>query len=321
MINKQSYLIVGRAGLDLAPEPQGAGIDAAQYFSASLGGSAANIAAGLTRLGAKAQLFTCLSQDPVGDYCLQQLAAYEIGTDYVFRSAGQTRTSLALSEARIENHRTVIYRNQAADFEIKPEQANQIALSSISSVVVTGTALALEPSRAAVMVLFARAKRANIACVLDIDYRPYSWVSPQDASATLIAAAQFCEIVVGNEDEFDVMAGGKDLGLEFAQEFSRNQQSICVYKRGEKGSTTFHDANSFDVSILPAKPLKPTGAGDSFLAAFLVAKNAEKSLKEAVLHGSAAASMVVSRPGCAPAMPSQAELDQFLATHQPVAIV
>jgi 5-dehydro-2-deoxygluconokinase len=35
-------------------------------------------------------------------------------------------------------------------------------------------------------------------------------------------------------------------------------------------------------------------------------------VRDAVLQGSAAAAIVVSRVGCAPAMPTRAELDSFL---------
>ena len=38
-------------------------------------------------------------------------------------------------------------------------------------------------------------------------------------------------------------------------------------------------------------------------------------MQDAVLRGSAAAAMVVARVGCAPAMPTRAELDAFLASH------
>ena len=38
-------------------------------------------------------------------------------------------------------------------------------------------------------------------------------------------------------------------------------------------------------------------------------------LKTAVLRGSACASIVVSQPGCAPAMPNTTQLNDFLAAH------
>jgi 5-dehydro-2-deoxygluconokinase len=38
-----------------------------------------------------------------------------------------------------------------------------------------------------------------------------------------------------------------------------------------------------------------------------------RPLRDCVLRGSAAAAIVVSRVGCAPAMPASAELDAFMA--------
>ena len=59
----------------------------------------------------------------------------------------------------------------------------------------------------------------------------------------------------------------------------------------------------------------PTGAGDSFMAGFLSTLATGGDVKTAVLTGSAAAAIVVSRVACAPAMPTPDELASFMATH------
>jgi len=61
--------------------------------------------------------------------------------------------------------------------------------------------------------------------------------------------------------------------------------------------------------------LKPTGAGDSFMAGLLTGIADGLALKDAVLRGSACAAIVVARPGCAPAMPFPADLADFLSKH------
>ena len=48
------------------------------------------------------------------------------------------------------------------------------------------------------------------------------------------------------------------------------------------------------------------------MAGLLAALAEGRPLKEAVTRGSAAAAIVVTRPGCAPAMPTTAELEDFL---------
>ena len=50
----QRFLIIGRAGQDFYADPPGTRLEEATRFTTALGGSSANIAAGLTRLGCKA---------------------------------------------------------------------------------------------------------------------------------------------------------------------------------------------------------------------------------------------------------------------------
>lgn len=300
--------------MDLAPEPPGTAIETASRFSASLGGSAANIAVGMARLGASAALLSAVSSDPVGEYCINQLEAYGVDAKHVHRVAGGARTSLALTEARVQDHRTVIYRNGAADFEIPAAHDGNLDMAAFSSLVVTGTALALDPSRSAVLALVQQAAEAGIQTVFDIDYRPYSWASDEDAAVTLRRAAELSEIVVGNDEEFDVVCGSKGGGIGLASELASHSGRVAIYKRGEKGSITFSNGDHFKTGIWKTKPLKPTGAGDSFLAAFLTAFNAGMPLPESVERGAAAAALVVSKPGCAPAMPDEDELEAFMAS-------
>ena len=89
---------------------------------------------------------------------------------------------------------------------------------------------------------------------------------------------------------------------------------IVVYKMGEKGAITITPMGEFATGIYRTEALKPTGAGDSFLGAFVAALAEGRPLREAVLRGSAAAAIVVARVACAPAMPTRTELDDFLAT-------
>ena len=67
--------------------------------------------------------------------------------------------------------------------------------------------------------------------------------------------------------------------------------------------------------IYPVTALKPTGAGDSFMAGFIASLAAGRDMHDAVMRGSACAAIVVAKPGCAPAMPTEPELEAFLASH------
>lgn len=311
------FLVVGRAGMDLMPDPPGTSIEAAERFVSALGGSAANIAVALTRQGCRAALVTCVSDDAIGRYCLAQLDRYGIDRTHVRPVGGEARNSLALSESRLDGHETVIYRNGAADFAMCVEDVEGIDYARYSALVTTGTVLAAEPSRSAAFRAFGLAKDAGCEIVFDVDYRPYSWGSPAEAAEVCGRAAALSDVVVGNDVEFGVLAGAPERGPDHARGLAA---PLVVYKMGGEGALTIAQGREMRTGVFAVPALKPTGAGDAFLGTLLAARAAGHGVEAAVLRGSAAAAIVVGRVGCAPAMPATAEIDAFIAAHPGPAI-
>ncbi|SEW29173.1 5-dehydro-2-deoxygluconokinase [Cognatiyoonia koreensis] len=313
-IKKNRFVIVGRVGMDLFPPPGIATEDAAM-FTADMGGSSANTAAGIVKLGGQAALVTRVSDDAVGRFCVNKLHHYKVDTTYITPVGGEARNSLALYESRVEGHQSVIYRNGAADFEMTVADVEAVDYSQFGALVTAGTVFAAEPSRGAAFRAFELARAAGLPIIFDVDYRPYSWPSAAVAEDVLSRAGAMSDVIVGNDDEFGFMAGGKDKGRAKARALAEDGARIVVYKMGERGAVTFADGAEIATGIYPVTALKPTGAGDSFMAGFLTGIADGLSLKEAILRGSACAAIVVAKPGCAPAMPYPSDLNEFLAAH------
>ena len=314
-ISKKNFVIIGRVGMDFCPDPPGTATQDADSMFVSMGGSSANIAAGLGKFGCRTALVTCVSDDAVGWYCLNQLDHYGVDRTHVRKVTGEARTSLAIYESRVENHQSVIYRNNAADFQMSVADVEAIDYSRFGALITAGTVFAAEPSRSAAFRAFALARDAGLPIIFDIDYRPYSWPSADVAADVLSRAGALSDVVVGNDEEFGFMAGGIEKGFDKARALADDTATIVVYKMGEKGAVTFADGDEIRTGIYPVDALKPTGAGDSFMAGLMASLGDGMALREAVLRGSACASITVSRPGCAAAMPDTAELDAFLKTN------
>jgi 5-dehydro-2-deoxygluconokinase len=313
-LKNNTYLVVGRAGMDLYADPPGAEIETAGRFQAELGGSAANIAVAIAKLGGSASLVSTVSDDAVGRFVLASLKNYGIGTPYVTAIKGESRTSLAVVESRFENCQSVIYRNNAADFQLTQGQVDDLPYQNFGALVATGTNLAVEPSRSATFSAFDKAAVAGVPVVLDIDYRPYSWIEAKTARDVCLKAAECSDIVIGNDVEFALLSGNGD-GVAVARQLAKREGRIVVYKMGEKGSMTFTPSEAFETGIYPVTPLKPTGAGDAFLGGFITGLAEGRDLRDCVKRGSAAAAIVVTRVGCAPACPTNAELQAFMNQH------
>ncbi|WP_299405712.1 5-dehydro-2-deoxygluconokinase [uncultured Roseobacter sp.] len=314
-IAQRNFLVVGRVGMDLCPDPPGTSTPDATTMVVGMGGSSANIAAGLVKLGCKAALVTSVSDDAVGWYCEGQLDRYGVKRTYVSRIRGEERTSLAVYETRLEDHQSVIYRNNAADFQMTVADVEAVDYSQFGALITAGTVFAAEPSRSAAFRAFELARAAGLPIIFDVDYRPYSWPSPEVAEEVLSRAGALSDVIVGNDEEFGFMAGDIGKGLAKARDLAQGAASIVIYKMGHEGAITFADGAEFRTGIYPVEAVKPTGAGDSFMAGFLAGLSEGRPMKEAVLRGSACASIVVARPGCAPAMPDTAGLEDFLAAH------
>ena len=79
-IKENKFLIIGRAGVDIYPDPPGTKIENATSFVTHLGGSSANIAVALTKLGGNCKILTSVSDDALGRLAINQLKFYNIDT-------------------------------------------------------------------------------------------------------------------------------------------------------------------------------------------------------------------------------------------------
>jgi 5-dehydro-2-deoxygluconokinase len=306
------FVVLGRVGMDLYADPPGTKIEAATGYTAAIGGSAGNIAVALARQGSPASLLTRVSDDAVGRYCLAELARYGVDTSLIQTATGQARNSLAVVETRPTDAQTVLYRNGAADFALTEADVSAVDFRQTGALVVTGTALAQQPSRSATQLAMHLAKEAGAVVILDIDHRAYSWTSRTEAARVCLQAAREAHVIIGNDDEFGLLAGNHDRGAGLAADLAADGALLTIYKRGSEGSTTFTAQQSFDTPIFPVNTLKPMGAGDGFMGGLLAGLAQGHDLETAVKRGAATAAIIVAGIGCAPASPDTAALDAFL---------
>ncbi len=314
-LSARRFVALGRVGMDLYADPIGTRIQDAQTFRTAIGGSAGNIAVALARQGVEAALLTRVSADAVGGYCRAELARYGVDCRLISDDPGETRTSLAVTETTPTDTQVVLYRNGAADFALTEADVARADFRQTGALIVTGTALARDPSRRAAWAALRAAQSAGALVALDIDHRAYSWASADEARSVCADFARVCDIVVGNDEEFGLLAGGYDRGATFAHSLT-NRAFFAVYKRGAKGSLTFTPDFNFASGIFPVTALKPMGAGDGFMGGLMAGLAQGQPLDAAVRRGAATAAMIVAGFGCAPASPTSAALDAFMSNHR-----
>ena len=305
----RDVLVVGRAGMDIYPVPDGRRIEDADSLVTDVGGSSGNIAVTIAKQQAGVRLMAAFSDDGVGRFVDRALKDYGVDTRHCHVTTGLERTSLALAESTTEAPNVVIYRNDAADLAITPNHADAVNMDEIGAVILTGTALSREPSRSACERLVERARVAGCPVILDIDYRPQAWRSVAEARQVLADMARRVDMPVANDEEFDIVAEGA--GRNFAVELAASG-ALVLYKMGEGGCDILAGGSATHIGIYRVTALKPFGSGDAFLGSIMATLGAGADIKSAVTRGAAGAAIAVSRRGCARAMPDAAEIDALM---------
>lgn len=312
-------IVLGRAGVDLYARESQTDMADISGFNKFVGGSAANIAVAINKLGGKVGFIGCVAEDAFGDYVTGYLAGLGINLDGMKTDNSGSRTSVAFTEMKPSDCTVLIYRNNASDLTITPEAIDPDYIASAKVLVVTGTALSASPSREATLLAMQYARRSNTLVVLDVDYRPYSWRTDVDASIYYGIAASLSDIVIGNREEFDMMEtvvapGNKDDDLT-AERFLKDNTRVVVIKAGEHGSKVYcRDGQRFEQGIFRVKANKPFGSGDSFAGGLIWTLTSGGSLEEGVRNGTAAAAINVSGNSCTEAMPTKEQLFDFIET-------
>jgi 5-dehydro-2-deoxygluconokinase len=196
-------------------------------------------------------------------------------------------------------------------------------------VLVNGTHLSTPRVAAASRKACELVRAAGGRVVFDIDYRPVLWgLAPRDmgenrfvASAAVTASLQailpLCDLVVGTEEEVHILGGVTDT-LAALRAIRVRTAALIVLKRGAGGCICFEGAipDELDQGVVGpgfrVEVFNVLGAGDSFMAGFLRGWLTGAPLATCCAYANACGAIVVSRHGCAPAMPSWEELNAFL---------
>lgn len=309
-------VLLGRIGYDLYSEEPHVPLKDVRRFSRYLGGSSANMAVGLARLGMRVGMVAAVSADALGDFLVEFLAREGVDTRHVRRVEG-CQSSLCLTEiSPPDRFPQVFYRKEAADTRLRVGSQDLAYIARARMFVTNGTSLCAEPSRGSTFRALRQARRAGRAVVFDVDYRAMSWKSPAHAGREARRALACVDVLIGNEEELSLVAGAAR--PDEALEKLRRRVTTVVLKRGAAGVRLVSRAQGrnedYTVPPLPVEVVSTIGAGDGFAAGFLYALLRDMGWRDCLRYGNAAAAVVVSRLSCSEAMPTLEELERMLGS-------
>ncbi|WP_035533682.1 bifunctional 5-dehydro-2-deoxygluconokinase/5-dehydro-2-deoxyphosphogluconate aldolase [Paraburkholderia sacchari] len=325
----RDIVCLGRLGVDLYAQQVGARLEDVSTFAKYLGGSSANIAFGCARLGLNAAMLTRVGDDHMGRFLTETLAKEGCDTSRVRIDRERLTALVLLGLKDRDTFPLIFYRENCADMAVDAGDFDEAFIASSKALLITGTHFSTGQVNRASLTALDYARRNDVRTVLDIDYRPVLWglTGKADGETRFIASAGVSEhlqrilprfdLVIGTEEEFRI-AGGKETLADALKRVREVTAATLLVKRGPLGCQIIEGAVPDSLDAVPlqrgveVEVLNVLGAGDAFAAGFLSGWLRDAPLDDCARAANACGALVVSRHGCAPAMPTPAELDYFL---------
>lgn len=329
-------ICLGRAAVDLYSQQVGSRLEDVHSFAKYLGGSSGNIAYGTARLGLKSAMLTRVGDEHMGRFVREELARAGVDVSHVVTDPERLTGLVILGIKDQETFPLIFYRNDCADMAVSPDDFDPAFIASSKALLITGTHFStpdtFETSRKAMDY----AKAAGTRVILDIDYRPVLWgltglgegenrfVSSESVTQHLQSILPDLDLIVGTEEEVHI-AGGSEDTLTALRAIRRLTDASIVLKLGAQGCTVIDGDipdSMDDCSVhtgVRVDVLNVLGAGDAFLSGFLRGWVRGESHERSSAYANACGALVVSRHGCAPAIPDAAELDDYLQHAETIA--
>lgn len=304
-------LCLGRAGIDLYAEQIGVPLEEATSFAKYVGGCPANIAVGTRRLGLKSGMLTRVGDDALGRFVRTFLEREGIDVSGVRYDPRHQTGVVFLGIEPPDRFPLIFYRTECADIHLHPDDVDEQHIARAGAVLISGTGLSREPSRSATRKAVELARAAGKKVILDVDVRPVLWESEEDTRRELQAILPLVDLAVGTEEEMAVASGVP--GEEGLRALRKHTRAVLVMKLGPRGALA-HPLDGAPVMVQGFKltVLNTLGAGDGFMSGFLRGWLTGQELRSCLRLGNAVGGIVVTRHGCAPAMPTLGEVDALM---------
>jgi fructokinase len=287
-------LVVGESLVDIVRRPDG---ETQEYA----GGSAANVAVALARLGRRVRFATAFADDAHGAMVADYLRAAGVEVANEPRGVGRTATAAA-----------TIGTDGAASYEFDLAwRLNPVPLDPSPVVVHTcSLGAVLEPGAADVVRLLQQL-RPNATVTYDINARPAITGTGPDVVAQVERVAALADVVRASDEDLAALWPELDLTASVERLLGLGPSAVVV-TRGPDGATWTSAAGEVTVGSVPVRVADTIAAGDTFGAALVDAlwerghlggrlgPLPDKVVTEVLEHAVRAAAITVSRPGADP---------------------
>ncbi len=265
---KKGLCAIGEALIDFIPEEKGCRLKDVGHFQRVAGGAPANVAGACAKLGGLSRMITQLGADAFGDYIVECLEKAGIDTDYILRTANAD-TALAFVSLTADGNRDFqFYRRNSADLMLSPKHIKKEMLKDCGILHFCSVSLVESPMKHAHETLIRYAHEEQLLVCFDPNLRFSLW---SDKTALYQSVHEFmphADILKISDEELSFITGKTNIE-DALDDLLKGQTKLVIYTKGKEGVCAYTKTCKAEAAGLEVECRDATGAGDSFIGAFL----------------------------------------------------
>lgn len=315
----------GEAIIDFIPVDDIKSLLEADKFLKTPGGSIANVAITIAKLGGASYFAGKVGDDSFGHYLGKNFEKYGVNTNYLMYSK-EAKTGLFFYSAEKKgNNKCVAYRNPSADMlftasEIKEDWFDHETVFHFGS-----DSLIYSYEAIIKAIKFTQGKGSLIS--FDPNLHLSLWSNKEEAENVINSIIPFVDILKVNEFELSFLLSEKEIGGEdLINTFLKEGTSLVIVTKAGKGSSYYTREFSGDISTLEIDEIDPMGAGDAFVGGLLyqfanenITKHNIKSklndkvfLERLIMFSNVCGALTATKRGVVSALPKLEEVNNYI---------
>jgi 2-dehydro-3-deoxygluconokinase len=305
-------LAVGESLGLLVPERPGP-LAHSRAMRLGFGGAESNVAIGVSRLGGAAGWAGRVGADGLGDLIVRELRAERVDV-HAAVDEGAATALMIKERPRPGSSRVTYYRSVQAGSRLTAGDVPAGLVERAKILHVTGISAGLGSGPlGAVHVAIDRARAAGVLVSFDVNHRSALWRDGRDAAGAYRGLAERADLVFAGDDEAELLTGASDPRTQL--DIIRSWGVGCaVVKRGADGAVASVGTDVVGRDALRVDVVDTVGAGDAFVAGWLIETARGASLEERLDTAITCGALACTGDGDWEAAPTRADL---AAVHAP----
>lgn len=322
---KQKLCAIGEALIDFIPQEKGQRLKDVTHFKRVVGGAPANVAGAVAKLGGTSKFITQLGKDAFGDHIIECFQRCHIDTSDILRTDTADTALAFVSLAADGNRDFLFYRRNCADLMMDAKDIKDDALKDCGILHFCSVSLVEAPMKYAHKKLLEQAITQDVLISFDPNLRLSLWNDEMALKKTIQEFLPYADILKISDEELAFITG-YDTIEEALPALFQERVKMVIYTMGKDGAQVYMKNMCVNAQGYQVDVKDTTGAGDSFIGAFLfklledqiddISKLSNDALVEYLSFANAYAAYTTTQIGALDAFANRSEIEAFISSYK-----